>query len=144
MSSVGTYLNFTNKTEEVFTFYRSVFGTEFDGGIRRFGDMPPQEGMPPLPEEAKNLVLHVSLPITGGHKLMGSDAPEQMGFTVNIGNNVYISLNVDSKEEADRLFNGLSKGGKVEMPMTDMFWGAYWGSFADQFGIKWMFNREKK
>lgn len=144
MASVGTYLNFANKTEEVFSFYRSVFGTEFEGGIRRFGDMPCQEGMPPLPEEAKNLVLHVSLPITGGHKLMGSDAPEQMGFTVNTGNNVYISLNTDSKEEADRLFNGLSKGGKVEMPMTDMFWGAYWGSFADQFGIKWMINHEKR
>ena len=144
MAGVGTYLNFTNRTEEVFNFYRTIFGTGFEGGIRRFGDMPPQEGMPPLPEEAKNLVLHVSLPITDGHKLRGSDAPEPMGFKVNIGNNVYISLDLDSKEEADRLFNALSTGGAVEMPMTDMFWGAYWGSFTDQFGIKWMINHQKK
>lgn len=143
MASVSTYLNFSNRTEEVFHFYKSIFGTEFEGGIRRFGDMPPRPGMPPLPEEAKNLVLHVSLPITGGHKLMGSDAPEQMGFTVHRGNNIYISLNVDSKEEADRLFRGLSEGGKVEMPMSDMFWGAYWGSFTDRFGIQWMINHSK-
>lgn len=144
MASVGTYLNFKDQTEAAFLFYQSIFGGEFDGGIRRFGDMPPQDGMPPLPEEAKNLVLHVSLPITGGHKLMGSDAPEQMGFTINKGNNVYISLDVDSREEADRLFKGLSEGGVVEMAMTDMFWGAYWGSCVDQFGIKWMFNYDKK
>lgn len=144
MASVGTYLNFTNQTEAAFTFYQSIFGSEFEGGIRRFGDMPPQEGMPPLPEEAKNLVLHVSLPITGGHKLMGSDAPEHMGFTINKGNNVYISLDLDSKEEADRLFQRLTEGGVVEMAMTDMFWGAYWGSCVDKFGIKWMFNYDKK
>jgi PhnB protein len=106
--------------------------------------MPPQEGMPPLPEEAKNLVLHVCLPITGGYNLMGSDAPEQMGFTVNKGNNVYISLRLDSKDEADRLFQGLSANGVVEMPMTDMFWGDYFGSCIDQFGIKWMINYENK
>ncbi len=144
MASVGTYLNFKDQTEAAFLFYQSIFGGEFEGGIRRFGDMPPQEGMPPLPEEAKNLVLHVCLPITGGYKLMGSDAPEQMGFTVNKGNNVYISLHLDSKEEADRLFKGISAGGVVEMPMTDMFWGAYFGSCIDQFGIKWMFNYENK
>lgn len=140
MASVGTYLNFANQTEAVFNFYKTIFGTEFEGGIRRFGDMPPQEGMPPLPDAARNLVLHVSLPITGGHKLMGSDAPEQMGFTIKPGNNFYISLHVDSREEADRLFNGLSAGGVVEMPMTDMFWGDYWGSFSDQFGTKWMIS----
>jgi PhnB protein len=144
MASVGTYLNFTNQTEAAFTFYQSIFGGEFEGGIRRFGDMPPQDGMPPLPEEAKNLVLHVSLPINGGHKLMGSDAPEHMGFVVNKGNNVYISLDFDSREDADRIFKGLSEGGVVEMAMTDMFWGAYWGSCIDQFGIKWMFNYDKK
>ena len=144
MASVGTYLNFTNQTEAAFTFYQSIFGSEFEGGIRRFGDMPPQEGMPPLPEEAKNLVLHVSLPITGGHKLMGSDAPEHMGFTINKGNNVYISLDLDSKEEADRLFQRLTEGGVVEMAMTDRFWGAYWGSCVAKFRIKWMCNYDKK
>jgi PhnB protein len=144
MAKAFIYLNFTNQTEAAFLFYQSVFGTEFEGGIRRFGDMPPQEGMPPLPDEAKNLVLHVSLPLSDGYKLMGSDAPEHMGFKVNPGNNMYISLDVDNREEADRLFNGLSAGGAVEMPLTDMFWGAYWGSFADKFGIKWMINCDKK
>ena len=145
MASVGTYLNFTNQTEEVFTFYKSVFGTDFIGGrINRFGDMPPQDGMPPMDEAAKNLVLHVALPITDGHMLMGSDAPESMGFKITPGNNVYISLDLDSKEEADRLFGALSPGGKVEMPMSEMFWGAYWGSFSDKFGVKWMINFQKK
>ena len=144
MTKANVYLNFTNQTEAAFTFYKSVFGTEFEGGINRFGDMPPQEGMPPLPDDAKNLVLHVSLPISDGYKLMGSDAPEFMGFKINPGNNMYISLDVDSRSEADRLFNSLSEGGSVEMPLTDMFWGAYWGSFADKFGVKWMINCQNK
>ncbi|MBI5857285.1 MAG: VOC family protein [Sphingobacteriales bacterium] len=140
MARVSTYLNFSNNTEEAFNFYKSVFGTEFEGGINRFGDMPPQEGMPPVSDDIKSLVLHVALPITGGYMLMGSDAPEQMGFKVNMGNNVYINLEPDTREEADRLFNALSAGGAVEMPMADMFWGAYFGSFTDKFGIKWMVN----
>ncbi len=144
MTKAHVYLNFTNQTEAAFIFYKTVFGTEFEGGINRFGDMPPQEGMPPLPDEAKNLVLHVSLPIADGYKIMGSDAPEQMGFKVNKGNNMYISLDVDSRQEADRLFKSLSAGGAVEMPLTDMFWGAYWGSFTDKFGVKWMINCDKK
>lgn len=144
MTKANVYLNFTNQTEAAFNFYKYVFGTEFEGGINRFGDMPPQEGMPPLPDEAKNLVLHVSLPIADGYKIMGSDAPEQMGFKVNKGNNMYISLDVDSRQEADRLFKSLSAGGAVEMPLTDMFWGAYWGSFTDKFGVKWMINCDKK
>lgn len=144
MTKAYIYLNFTDQTEAAFLFYQSVFGTEFEGGIRRFGDMPPQEGMPPLPEAARNLVLHVSLPIAEGYKIMGSDAPQQMGFTVQQGNNLYISLDVDTREEADRLFQSLSVNGKVEMPLTDMFWGAYWGSFTDQFGVKWMINHDKK
>ncbi|MGQ0738431.1 MAG: VOC family protein [Bacteroidota bacterium] len=145
MARVTTYLNFPNQTEEVFNFYKSVFGTEFtEPGFRRFGDMPPQEGMPPLSDAAKNLVLHVELPITGGYLLMGSDAPEEMGFKINIGNNVYINLEPDTKEETDRLFNALSAGGEVEMPMADMFWGAYFGSCKDKYGIKWMFNFQKQ
>ncbi len=145
MARVGTYLNFTDKTEEAFNFYKSVFGTEFEGpGINRFGSMPPQEGMPPLSEKTKQLVLHVALPITGGHLLMGSDAPEEMGFKINTGNNVYINLEPDSRDEADRLFNALSAEGAIEMPMSDMFWGAYWGSCTDKFGIKWMVNYTNK
>ena len=107
MASVGTYLNFANQTEAAFTFYQSIFGGEFEGGIRRFGDMPPQDGMPPLPEEAKNLVLHVSLPINGGHKLMGSDAPEHMGFVVNKGNNVYITIHEGKKRQVRRMFDAV-------------------------------------
>jgi PhnB protein len=144
MTRVNVYLNFQNQTEEAFLFYQSVFGTSFQGGIMRYGDMPPQQGMPPVSDSVKNLVLHVSLPISETCVLMGSDAPEQMGFKVNTGNNVYISLDVDSKQEADRLFNALSGGGKVEMPMADMFWGAYWGSLADKYGVKWMINCQNK
>lgn len=144
MAKAHVYLNFANQTEAAFTFYQSVFGTEFEGGINRFGDMPPQEGMPPMPDEAKNLVLHVSLPIADGYKLMGSDSPEHMGFKITPGNNMYISLDVDSRDEANHLFNGLSDGGAIEMPLTDMFWGAYWGSFTDKFGVKWMINCDKK
>ena len=138
MATVSTYLNFTRTTEEVFNFYRSVFRTEFVGGISRFKDMPPQSGCPPLPEADKELVMHVALPTIGGHLLMGSDAPESMGYKVTPGNNVYINLQPDTRAEADRLFGELSAGGQVEMPMQDMFWGDYFGSFTDRFGVKWM------
>lgn len=144
MARVSTYLNFSDKTEEAFNFYQSIFGGEFTGGINRFGDMPPQEGMPPLPEKDKNLVLHMQLEILGGHVLMGSDAPASMGFTVNAGNNVYINLEPDTRDEADRLFNALSEGGQITMPLADMFWGAYFGSCTDKFGIQWMVNCENK
>ena len=96
--------------------------------------------MPPMPEADKNLVMHVALPILGGHLLMGTDAPESMGFTVNKGNNVYISLHPDSKKDADDLFAKLSEGGVAEMPMQDMFWGDYFGSLTDKFGVRWMVN----
>lgn len=145
MASVSTYLNFPRNTEEAFNFYKNVFGTEFmTGGMMRFGDMPPQEGMPELPEQDKNLVLHVALPILGGHLLMGSDAPESMGFKVSQGNTVYINLEPDSREEADRLFKALSEGGTVEQEMQDTFWGAYYGACKDRFGIQWMFNYDKR
>lgn len=140
MARVSTYLNFTDRTEEAFEFYRSVFGGEFTGGIHRFGEVPPAEGMPPLADADRNLVMHVELPILGGHILMGTDAPASMGFRVVPGNNVIINLEPDTREEADRLFVALSEGGKVERPMQEMFWGAYYGSLADQFGVQWMIN----
>ncbi len=140
MASVGVYLNFSGETEAAFLFYQKVFGGEFLGGISRFGDMPPAENMPPLSEETKIMVLHVCLPIMGGFKLMGSDAPADMGFTVHKGNNAYINLDTDSREETDRLFAALSEGGTVTMPLGDMFWGAYFGSCTDKFGIQWMFS----
>lgn len=140
MAAVNTYLNFSNQTEEAFNFYKLVFGTDFLGGIMRFKDIPPSENMPPLPEADQNLVMHVALPITGGHMLMGTDAPESMGFKVNAGNNVYISLSLDSREETQRLFNALSAKGVVQQELADMFWGDYYGSCTDKFGIQWMFS----
>ena len=145
MASVRTYLNFSNYTEEAFNFYRSVFKTEFCGnGIMRFKDIPPQDGAPPISDELGNLVMHVELPITGGHLLMGTDAPEQMGFKVNLGNNVYINLQPDTREETRQLFTALSNGGKVEMELQDMFWGDYFGTCEDKYGVHWMFNCSAK
>jgi len=141
MSRVSTYLNFRNETEQAFNFYKSVFGTEFSGpGVQRFGSIPPQEGMPELSEEDKKLVLHIELPILGGHVLMATDAPESMGFNLKTGDNVHINLEPDTREETKKLFDGLSEGGKITMPLQDMFWGAYYGSFTDKFGINWMVN----
>ncbi len=145
MARVSTYLNFPRNTEEAFNFYKSVFGGEFSGeGIVRFSTVPPQEGQPTMKEEDKNLVMHVGLPILGGHMLMGTDAPESMAFKVNFGNNMYINLEPDTRFETDKLFKALSEGGKVEMPMQEMFWGDYFGSCIDKYGIQWMFNCSSK
>lgn len=144
MASTSTYLNFPRSTEAAFTFYKTVFGTEFSVPIARFKDIPPQPGQPPLAEVDQNLVMHVALPILGGHVLMGTDAPESMGFVVKQGNNIYINLEPDTRSETDRLFNALAVGGKVEMPLQEMFWGAYFGSLVDQFGVNWMFNCSSK
>ncbi|PIW37260.1 MAG: VOC family protein [Candidatus Kerfeldbacteria bacterium CG15_BIG_FIL_POST_REV_8_21_14_020_45_12] len=144
MASVSLYLNFKRNTEEAFNFYRSVFGTEFIGGVARMGDIPPQDGMPELDPADKNLVMHVALPLIGDFILMGTDAPESMGFTVNQGNNVYINLQPDTRAEADKLFQQLSQDGKIEQVMAEMFWGAYYGSCTDKFGVQWMLNVDKK
>jgi PhnB protein len=144
MSRVSTYLNFSRNTEEAFLFYQSVFGGEFVGGINRMGEVPPQEGTPPIAEEDKNLVMHIVLPILGGHLLMGTDAPESMGFTLTPGNNVFINLEPDTRKETDKLFSSLSAGGKIGMPLQQMFWGDYFGSCTDKFGIQWMFNCTEK
>jgi PhnB protein len=139
MARVSTYLNFPRNTEAAFNFYRSVFGGEFNGPIHRFGAMPPDPARP-LAEADRNLVMHVELPILGGHVLMGTDAPESMGFTVRTGNNVHINLETDTREQTERLFAALSAGGQVGMPLQDMFWGAYFGSLSDRFGVQWMLN----
>jgi PhnB protein len=144
MARVSTYLNFSRNTEEAFLFYKAVFGTEFEGEIARMGEVPPQEGQPVLSEEDKNLVMHVALPILGGHVLMGTDAPVSMGFTVTFGNNIFINLEPDTRAETDRLFKALSQGGSVDMPMQEMFWGDYFGSCTDKFGVGWMFNCSSK
>lgn len=128
MSRVTTYLNFSRSTEEAFNFYKSVFGGEFGGeGITRLGSVPTQEGQPAMKEEDKNLVMHVELTILGGHILMGTDAPESIGFTVRFGNNIYINLEPDTRAEVDQLFAKLSEGGKVETNL-----------------MEWMFNCSAK
>lgn len=140
MAQVSTYFNFPGNTFEAFEFYKSVFGTEYSGPVVRMGDFPPQEGSPALSEAAKSLIMNIQLPILGGHLLMGTDASPEMGFDLVKGNNVYISLHPDSREEADRLFAALSEGGTVEMAMEDQFWGDYFGSLVDRFGTHWMVN----
>lgn len=144
MARVSTYLNFQGNTEDAFNFYKSVFGTEFEGeGIMRMGDIPAGKGTPPAPENEKNLVMHVSLPILAGHLLMGTDLSESMGKLVQ-GNNVNINLEPDTRAEVDALFAALSEGGQVEVAPTVMFWGDYYGACVDKFGVKWMFNCASK
>ena len=140
MARTSTYLNFARNTEEAFNFYKSVFGTEFVDGIARFGDVPVQEGQPAMSDDDKRLIANVQLLILGGHLLMGTDAPESMGMQLNQGNNVYICLDPDTRAEADSLFAALSDGGTVQMPMEDAFWGDYFGSLVDKFGVQWMIN----
>ncbi|MES2543728.1 MAG: VOC family protein [Bacteroidota bacterium] len=144
MARTSTYLNFHRNTEEVFNFYKKVFGGEFgNGGIARFSDIPAKGEMVISPEDM-NLVMHVELPIVGGHVLMGTDAPENMGFRVDFGNNIYINLEPDTRKETLKLFNALSDEGIITMELQDMFWGAYFGSCTDKFGIQWMFNCTEK
>lgn len=140
MARVSTYLNFARSTEAAFTFYKSVFGTEFSSPIHRFSEVTPQPGVAKLREADKNLVMHVEMPILGGHILMGSDAPESMGFPLTRGNNVQINLEPDTRAETERLFRALADGGKVHTPLQETFWGGYFGSVTDRFGIRWMFN----
>jgi PhnB protein len=140
---VCSYLNFAGNTEEAFKFYRAVFKTEFVGkGIQRFGEIPAGGDNPPVADSIKNMVLHVELPITGGHILMGTDAPKEMGFTLTTGNNMHICVEPETREEAKRLFDALAVGGTVSMPLRDMFFGAYFGELTDQYGINWMINHQ--
>ncbi len=138
------YLNFKGNTEAAFNFYKSVFGGEFSA-LMRYGDMPAQEGMP-LSDDDKQKIMHVSLPINECTVLMASDVNDQFCAQTNqpftVGTNHYISINLDSSEQdkAKQLFDALSKGGSIEMPLDKTFWGALYGAFTDQFGIKWMIN----
>ncbi|MBN8865157.1 MAG: VOC family protein [Sphingobacteriales bacterium] len=141
MVRMNPYLNFDGNTEEAFNFYRSVFGGEFVGGIHRMGEAP---GMDGLAAGEKNRVMHISLPIGNGATLMASDTLPSAGHVLHKGNNVHISLHPDSREEADRLFAGLSAGGQIVMALTDTFWGSYFGTFIDKFGISWMINYAKE
>ncbi len=137
---VHPYLNFDGTTEEAFEFYSSVFGVEIKDKMKMV-DSPGSEN---ISEDEKNRIMHISLPLGGGIFLMASDICPSAGNSLRKGNQTYVMLDVEKKEEADRLFNGLSEGGEVEMEMADMFWGAYFGSFTDKFGIMWMINCESK
>jgi PhnB protein len=135
MTTVNAYLTFEGNCEEAFNFYKSVFGGEFTY-VGRFKEMPSEN---PLPAEDAEKIMHMSLPI-GTTVLMGSDTAGEWGGQTIVGTNISLSINTDSKNEADRLFNGLSKGGKVTMPMDKTFWGSYFGMFLDKFGINWMIS----
>lgn len=136
MAQVNPYLVFNGTCEEAFNFYKSVFGGEFTH-IGKFKDMPSET---PLSEEVGNLVMHVSFPISAETILMGSDTNEAFGQSAIAGTNVSISINTESEEEAIKLYNGLSAGGKATMPLEKTFWGAFFGMFTDKFGIHWMVN----
>jgi len=136
MTKVNPYLTFNGQTEEAFNFYKSVFGGEFPG-LMRWRDNPQCEGMT---DADKNKVMHVALPV-GDSVIMGSDYVGGMGEEFTAGNNFTVAITPDTREEADKLFNGLSAGGKVFMPMGEAFWGGYFGAFVDKFGIKWMINQ---
>jgi PhnB protein len=135
MPFINPYLNFQGNTEEAFNFYKSIFGGEFIGGIRRFDETPEGDK---LPENEKDKVMHIALPFGEKNMLMATDALESMDQKVVPGNNLYLCIAADSKQQADDFFEGLSAGGEIEMGMQDMFWGDYFGMCTDKFGVKWM------
>lgn len=137
MPKLNPYLNFAGNAEEAFGFYRSVFGGEFTTVVR-FKDMPMEGVRIPTQDESK--IMHIGLPIGPDQVLMASDALESLGQTLVPGNNVYISITPETKEEAKRLFEALAVGGTVEMPIADQVWGDYYGSLRDRFGVQWMVN----
>ena len=139
MALINPYLNFPGNTEEAFNFYKSIFGGDF-AMIQRFGDTP-EAGT--VAEGDKNKLMHIALPI-GNNVLMATDAVGDMCATLKPGNNISLSVHADSKDEADKIFNGLSAGGNVKMPMEDTFWGSYFGMVDDKFGIQWMVSFDKR
>jgi PhnB protein len=135
---IHAYLNFENKTEEAFRFYEKVLGGRLTE-IHRFGSMPQHGGLELTPEQ-KTLVMHVGLELPDGQMIMGSDMIAGMGPRRVEGNNFSISVHPDSRQDADRVFSGLAQGGTITMPIANQFWGDYFGSLTDRFGINWMVN----
>ena len=140
MAQINPHINFNGNAEEAFTFYRSVFGGEF-AKIIRFKELSCPEF--PIAEEDENKIMHIALPI-GKTFLMANDVPESMGPTNEKENRSKIVISAESREEADKLFNGLSAGGQVEMPIMDSPWGSYFGMFRDKYGIEWMVDFDPK
>lgn len=140
MARVNTYLNFLGNTEEAFNFYKDVFKSEFVS-VTRMKDMPRPAGAPALLESDANKIMNIQMPITNGHILMATDALESLGQKIVPGNNVTISLDLDSAEEAERIYSRLmEKSRENSGPLAKMPWGALWGSCQDQFGIRWMIS----
>lgn len=139
MAQINPYLTFNGNCEAAFNFYKSVFGKEYTY-LGRFNEMPSDDKNAQLSEVDNNKIMHVSLPISDESILFGSDTSDAFGQITTIGNNISISINASSVNEADKFFNGLSEGGIVKMPMEKTFWGAYFGMFTDQFDINWMIN----
>ena len=140
MTTINPYLTFNGTCEEAFDFYKSIFGGEFPY-IGKFKDMPPDPASQ-ISDADKEKIMHISLPISKETVLMGSDSSEAFGHATVEGNNFSISINTNSVEEITRIYNELSKGGKIKMPLNKTFWGAYFGMFIDKFGIHWMVNCE--
>jgi PhnB protein len=140
MATINPYLNFNGSTEVAFNFYKSVFGGEF-AALIRFKDTP-EAGK--ITENEKDKIMHITLPIGVGNTLMASDVLESMGHTLTSGNNFYLSISADSEADADKIFKGLSAGGKVTMPLEKTFWGSYFGMLTDKFGIRWMVSYDYK
>ena len=136
MARIDPHINFNGNAEEAFSFYKSVFGGEFKQ-IMRFKDL--QGSGFPVAEKEANKIMHIALSI-GNNLLMANDVPEHMGRTNENENRSKICISAETKEEADKLFNGLSEGGQIEMPITDSPWGSYFGMFRDKYGIEWMVN----
>lgn len=144
MASTSTYLSFNKNTEEAFTFYKAIFRTEYMGEIVRMSSVPPPPGQPAIAAADKDLIMHMALPILGGHMLMGTDTSAIMGSKLTFGNGMTLNLEPDTRAETDRLFKELSNGGKVSNPLKEEFWGDYFGSCTDRFGVRWMFNCQAK
>jgi PhnB protein len=140
MPLINPYINFNGNAEEAFNFYKSVFGGEF-ALIMRFKDMSSADF--PINEKEANKIMHIALPI-GNNILMANDVPEHLGRVSEIENRSKISVSAETKEEADRIFYGLSAGGTVEMPISDSPWGSYFGMFRDKYGIEWMVDFDPK
>ena len=140
MPTINPYINFNGNAEEAFTFYKSVFGGEF-GKIVRFKDLSSPEF--PVPEKDANKIMQITLPI-GPNVLLANDVPESLGRVNENENRSKIAVSADSREEADKIFNGLSKGGNVEMPMSESPWGSYFAMFRDKYGIEWTVEFDPK
>lgn len=140
MITVNPYLNFNGKTEEAFNFYREVFGGEFIT-LQRFRDTPEADK---LSEQDQEKIMHIALPLGKGNILMATDALESMNQKLQQGNNFYICISTETEAEAEKVFNSLSQGGKIEMDLQKTFWGAYFGMLKDKFGVQWMVDHSNE